>query len=262
MSVLLIVGGAAALLFLMGKSKDGKSLPPGITTDQCIDENMPANMRDAVLDVLANTKDATTLSQMAIAAAQNGFTKAATCLQLLADEYGAAPPGIAPPPVGGTPPPPPGGMPPGQPPIDGGEGGLPGWLTIPPGIIPGAIPGTPPGQGATDKPHTIRYGDIPYQMANYYTGQGARFRELEPGNPHLGKLTTSVVNGQNVSNYPGWVPGAVVMLPLSWHPWDKPTPAPLGGTAPSTPVVPPVPNIADLLSTYNPWASKPGETIV
>jgi hypothetical protein len=87
---------------------------------------------------------------------------------------------------------------------------------------------------------------------------------LEPGNPHLGKLKTSVVNGQNVSNYPGWVPGATILLPALWAPWSKPEPAPLGGSGgggggdvpPVT--LPTATEITDLLSKYNPWGDSPG----
>lgn len=122
-----------------------------------------------------------------------------------------------PPPGGGTPPPPPPGG--GQPPPPPGQGGggtiyIPGYgeIPIPPGFPVPTAPTSPEG-----KPFTVRTGDRPYGIATYYTGDGARFRELEPLNPQLGQL-----NAQG--RYPGWVPGAQILLPALWNPWDKPEP--------------------------------------
>ncbi len=74
-------------------------------------------------------------------------------------------------------------------------------------------------------PFTIRYGDIPFQLAKYYTGDGSRFFELRPLNPQIGALKT--VNG--VSNYENWKPGLQILIPAAWNPLAKPIPAPLSG---------------------------------
>lgn len=74
-------------------------------------------------------------------------------------------------------------------------------------------------------PFQIRYGDIPFRLAQYYTGDGARFKELGPLNPQIGQLRT--VNG--VTNYEGWRPGLNILIPSAWNPLAKPVPAPLGG---------------------------------
>lgn len=74
-------------------------------------------------------------------------------------------------------------------------------------------------------PFQIRYGDIPFRLAQYYTGDGARFKELGPLNPQIGQLRT--VNG--VTNYENWRPGLQILIPSAWNPLAKPIPAPLGG---------------------------------
>lgn len=89
-------------------------------------------------------------------------------------------------------------------------------------------------------PHIIRYGDIPSIMANYYTGDPLRFKELGPLNPQIGPLKT--VNG--VTNYQNWRPGLEILIPKSWNPLDKPVPPPAsgggggGGAKPSGPLNP------------------------
>lgn len=74
-------------------------------------------------------------------------------------------------------------------------------------------------------PFVIRYGDIPSHIADYYTGQPMRWKELGPLNPQIGTVKT--VNG--VTNYTKWIPGTEILIPASWNPLDKPLPAPLGG---------------------------------
>lgn len=81
-------------------------------------------------------------------------------------------------------------------------------------------------------PFVIRYGDIPYNLAQYYTGAGSRFHELEPLNPQIGSLVT--VNG--VSNYSHWAPGVQILIPVAWNPLSKPLPAPLTGGGGAAPV--------------------------
>jgi len=148
---------------------------------------------------------------------------------------GMPPPGgPPPPPPGGPPPPPPGGPPPPPP-------GTPGGFQIPPGLIPpgvdpfnpatwtNIIPGLTPPPGAPPEIEppamgtmlfTVRFGDRPYGLAKYYTGNGARYPELQPLNPQLGPMVTT----GGVSNYQNWAPGLVITLPASWLPLSKPVP--------------------------------------
>lgn len=77
---------------------------------------------------------------------------------------------------------------------------------------------------------TVRYGDIPYHLAEYYTGTGSRFSELKALNPQMGPLVT--VSG--VSNYQNWAPGLKILIPASWAPLDKPLPVPLSTGGAST----------------------------
>lgn len=152
-----------------------------------------------------------------------------------------APPGGPPPPPGGPPPPPPGGPPP---PPPGGPPPPPPGLTLPPGVdpfnpatwvnipIPTSIPPwlvpgqPPPGIPPIEPPpmgtmlFTVRYEDRPYGLAKYYTDTGARFKELEPGNPQLGPMVTT----GGISNYANWQAGLVITLPASWNPLSKPVP--------------------------------------
>ena len=86
-------------------------------------------------------------------------------------------------------------------------------------------------------PFTIRMGDIPSGLAAYYTGNGARFHELEALNPQLGSIQTvnGVSNYYSASGQPTWVPGAQILIPASWNPLSRPLPpvAPGGGPAPA-----------------------------
>jgi hypothetical protein len=109
--------------------------------------------------------------------------------------------------------------PPGFDPFDPATWGLPipDMPDIPGEIPPGGV--MPEGP----RPHTIRFGDIPYYMARYYTGDGARFRELEPINPHIGQLMA----GQ----YPGWQVGTNILIPGQWNPWGTAYPPPIAGSA-------------------------------
>lgn len=68
---------------------------------------------------------------------------------------------------------------------------------------------------------TIRPGDRPYGLATYFTGDGARFREIEAINPHLGNFQSGT------PPYPQWQIGVTIGIPAEWDPWNKPTP-PLG----------------------------------
>ena len=109
----------------------------------------------------------------------------------------------------------PGGLPipgmPGGPALPGGWPSLPGFPGLP--TQPPAPP-TQPGSGTVTM--TIRYGDRPYGIATWYTGQGMRFPELEADNPHLGMFTDG--------KYPGWIPGNSLTIPASWNPGAKPIP--------------------------------------
>ena len=76
----------------------------------------------------------------------------------------------------------------------------------------------------------VQEGHMPFYVAEYYTGQGARFKEFEPLNPHL--LPFKKTNG--IWGYAGWVPGATVQIPPLWSPNLKPVPPPLQKSPPLT----------------------------
>jgi hypothetical protein len=77
---------------------------------------------------------------------------------------------------------------------------------------------TPALQYAT---HTLRLGDRPFGLAQYWTGNGGRFRELEAINPSLGALQSGPLP------YTNWVVGFVLNIPPQWAPWQK-APPPTG----------------------------------
>ncbi len=238
--------GVGLIMLLGGKKKNGAApgapFPPG--DGACtLDAAMPQTHVDATRALLANKQlPAPTLLAAAEVAKVAGFPLAAACLTAEAGRRGGAqvlPPGFnpldpstwpaalgipagqpgAPPPPGqppvapGQPPPPPGGVE--DFPFPGGTlPGFPGGFPSIPGF-PGTGPELPePGSMA----HTIRSGDRPFGLATYYTGQGARFRELDPINPQLGSFTGGV------PPYPAWQVGTVIFLPASWNPFAKPTP--------------------------------------
>lgn len=103
---------------------------------------------------------------------------------------------------------------------------------IPP--IPDVVP--PPPAKNDNMPFVIRptasdpgiAGDLPYNVAKHYTGDGMRWKELPSTNPGMKIVTTQW--GLNLSP---WKVGQTVMLPASWQPWGKPLP-PLAGM-PATP---------------------------
>lgn len=208
----ILLGGAAALLLLLRgdddeeKPEPGEVIPPGGVTDypfeHCLDEAMPPFMRDQVNMLLSQITDPTQLDAAAAMAANSGFIKAAACLKTKADELRSKPRPVGP--------------------------DLPGKVkpTIP----------TPPTLGPM--PFTVRTGDYPYGLAQYYTGQGARYTELEPLNPNLGPMVTRTLAGGTGTYqiYENWAPGLKIVLPLSWLPWTTPLPNP--GTQRNSGVMP------------------------
>ncbi len=229
---------------------------PGPAAACTFDAHLPDAFKQTTAAALANKElPAPTLIAMAEMAEINGYPMTGQCLRQEAELRGGpqtAPPGFDPmnpstwgqaipggipgmPPMpGGTPPPPPGGMPPpppggpppppppggppppppgGQPPAPGGFPGFPGF----PGGIPG-FPSVPTGLGPM--PFTIRQGDRPYGLASFFTGQGGRYPEIEPLNPHLGAPTGGV------PPYPQWQVGVQILLPAEWDPWNMPVPPP------------------------------------
>jgi hypothetical protein len=106
----------------------------------------------------------------------------------------------------------------------GGGGGADGDDLPPGGVDDQPDPGEPTAEG--HMVHIIRYGDLPYYMAEYYTGMGSRFREFDAINPAILPFR----NGA----YAGWVPGQTILIPAAWRPFEKALPAPAsGGTAPA-----------------------------
>ena len=172
-------------------------LPPGGVTDvPCVlDGHMPAAAQDQVRALLASPQ---ATPQILIGAAQiaavNGFPLAAACLNAEATRRSAGIP-ISP---------------------------LPGFDPLNPATWPQILGPTGPLSGAME--FTVRTGDRPVGLAQYYTGDGGRFRELEADNPQMGTITPG---GVGVRPYTNWVPGLVIMLPASWFPTAKPIP-PIG----------------------------------
>lgn len=235
---ILLLGLLSVIGFVLLKKKDeegkqgegGDKIPPGGVEDDafaaCLDDGLPPAMKDQVRNILSSVTDPVQLQAAADIAAQAGFPLAAACLQKKADELKKGSAGGRAKSVGFP-------FPINIPGFQGGKSS-PGQPQAgqAPSVIPGfnipPIQGQPlPGIENTPFPFTIRAGDFPVAVATYYTGQGTRFKELEPLNPHLGKLTT--VN--NVSNYPGWQVGVLILLPPSWNGASKPLPKP-GTTEP------------------------------
>jgi hypothetical protein len=71
----------------------------------------------------------------------------------------------------------------------------------------------------------VRFGDLPSRMAQYYTGDGSRFREIPPLNPGMQTVTKpSPITGQPTTFLQPFNPGQTVKLPCSWKTWEKPLP--------------------------------------
>lgn len=224
-----VLGGLALAIFAFsgddkkgsggggGPGGPGGGLPPGGWED-CFDDAMPPAFKTALAQVLATVTTPEDLEAAAEMTANAGFPQAAECLLAKADELKGGGGGVV-----LTPPEIPISWPGNIPPIPG---------TVPP------IPGTPPGQGGPpgqqgDMPFAVRYGDYPYGLAIYYTGQGGRFKELEPLNPQLGPMVTKQGPQGAYSIYQNWAPGLEIVLPASWNAWSKPLPIP-GTQKPST----------------------------
>jgi hypothetical protein len=82
-----------------------------------------------------------------------------------------------------------------------------------PGIPPGSLPGTP---------HVIREGDIPYLLAQYYVGEGMRWKEIVATTPGM-----KIITDEQGKTMPSpWTVGHTIYFPLSWQAWLKPVPPP------------------------------------
>lgn len=197
--------GGLALLAFAGSAGASSSSGGGSggSSDPCLDDSMPADMKAKVRELLSMTSvTPTDLETAALAAETGGFPKAAACLRKRAQEKRAsAELEVA------------------------AKGGM---------------------------PFQIRYGDIPFRLAQYYTGDGVRFKELGPLNPQIGQLRT--VNG--VTNYENWRPGLNILIPSAWNPLAKPIPAPLGGGSSSSPspALSPSPEPEDDIDVHPGWS--------
>lgn len=203
----LVAGGLALALLAMGsddeKKKPGNGtggtggtggLPPGIGTDiaNCL-EDIPEPLRSQILAVIGTVASPEILEGVAEQLAKAGYVEAAECFQARADDLKGETPVVFTPPE------------------------------MPPNFPPGVGLPWPGGMAA---PFVVRYGDYPYGMAQYYTGQGARYVELEPLNPQLGPMITRTGPQGDYSIYQNWQAGLEILLPPSWQPWTKPYPLP------------------------------------
>jgi len=240
-----IVGGLAAALLLGGENEQGASA--------CLDEHMPPDLRASTRKLLDSKYPPTAYAAAADLYESQGYPLASGCFRKRAG--GAAPPkGFNPyepatwgdlgPVLGGgwttTAGPGPAAPPAGTGPAGGFE--LPAEVAGPLGRAAGSwrdyLPrttepgperetdplGFPAGIDPND-PSTwtgqplsfqIRAGDTPKYLANWYTGDGAKWPQLGPGNPHLGE--------QKGSSFAGWFPGNTIILPGDWNPWQKDAP--------------------------------------
>lgn len=87
---------------------------------------------------------------------------------------------------------------------------------------------------------TIRSGDLPYKLAQYYTGDSQKFREIPPLNQDVGMRVVHKNGGTFLEPWRG-----TIKLPLSWKVWSKPLPPTASGQAP----VPQAPEAASILGT-------------
>ena len=88
----------------------------------------------------------------------------------------------------------------------------------------GGPPPIQPPVASGNMPYMLGFGDYPYGLSAYYTGQGMRYKELEPLNPQLGPME----NKNGVSQYRNWdqlaANGETIILPAGWNPWQTPLP--------------------------------------
>lgn len=77
-------------------------------------------------------------------------------------------------------------------------------------------------------PFKVRYGDLPYRLAGYYTGEGARFKEIAGCNPGM----QIVKDKKGQTQLKPW--SGTVLLPLSWDVRSKPLPPVATGTVSSS----------------------------
>lgn len=216
-----LVGAGLAYLFLEGTDEEEKEkIPPGGVEDkpysQCLDEDMPPAVKKLVLNALKQVTNPADLDKHAETAAKAGFPMAAACLKQKADELR-------------------------------GKGDKP---------KPKPEPPDQPSTLETPTPFQIRPGDFPFAVAQYYTGQGERFKELRDINPHLGSLHIDPYT--NTAIYSGWLPGTWIILPPAWKGSERPYPIP-GTQNPShelPPKVPPIPIPVPKGFKWDDWVSS------
>jgi len=75
-------------------------------------------------------------------------------------------------------------------------------------------------------PFTVREGDIPSRLAQHYTGDGDRWREIPAANPGM-----KIVTANGSTQLEPW--RGQILLPLSWEAWRKPLPPVVSGMAQS-----------------------------
>ena len=108
---------------------------------------------------------------------------------------------------------------------DSPDGGLP---DIPDDIVPDdVVPST--------TPFKIRKDDIPYKLAQYYTGQASRVKEILGVNPGMKTVTKD-----GVTFYEPWNVGDIIQLPASWKVPSKPLPKPATTKSSGVPYTPPM----------------------
>lgn len=88
---------------------------------------------------------------------------------------------------------------------------------------------------AQHAPFKIRKNDIPYKLAEYYTGNSARVKEILEVNPGMKSVTKG-----GTTFYEPWNVGEIILLPASWKVPTKPLPKPASTKSSGVPYTPPI----------------------
>lgn len=216
------------------EGKPGAAIP-GVTPP-----GMSPELKKQVEDLLVKETRPEVLEQVAAALEAKGYQAAAMALRAKAKTLKAAgatadvltqivdvlqgkPPGTTPPPPAEPVPAPPPAKPP----------------AAPPAVAPPAAPTT----------YRIKAGDVPYLVAQRFTGNANRWKEIPAANPGMVvKQVTNPKTGKVTTLLDPWYAGLTINLPAGWAkpaaPAPAPTPpAPAPGAAPPPPPEAPAPGV-------------------
>jgi len=188
---------------------------PGVTSSACmgqIDAHMPATTKQLSCAFINNPQSSAEALRMAAQAfTLQGYPLAAAMANSEAAKRGATTPGPVPP--------------------------VPPTMPAPPVVT-------------VDTPYRIRSGDIPYYLARYYTGDGARTKEILAVNGEMKAVTKD-----GTTYYQPWNVGSIIRLPASWNVPSKPLSKPATTTASSEPYTVPTGSPTGSTNTAQPTPS-------